>query len=188
MKRLMKRSMLLGSLAMPLLLGGCAAPSESLTMGVGAADALQLRGFMPEVLRGQIALGEVGGGAETNMLWGSQISDAALARALEDSLRAVGLLPQQPQLARYRLTAAIIELQQPMIAPLDAKVTVTMHYKLLDAANGDAIVYERRLRSAHTAEFGAAMLSPSERLRLANEAAVRAGIVQLLRELPTLRF
>lgn len=182
------RRLLLGSLLVPLLLGGCAAPSESLTMGVGAADALQLRGFMPAALRGQVALGEVGGGAETSMFWGSQISDVALARALEDSLRAVGLLPQQPALARYRLSAAITELRQPLIAPLDAKVTVTVHYKLLDAANGDALVYERQLRSAHTTEFGAAMLSPSERLRLANEAAVRAGIVQLLRELPTLRY
>ena len=62
------------------------------------------------------------------------------------------------------------------------KVAVTLAYSVVDQTSG-ATVYQRRLRSIHVTEFGAAMLDPNERLRLASEAAVRKNVNSLVREL-----
>ena len=63
-------------------LAGCGTPSRPLPMTVTAADALQIRGWVPDALKAQVALAEVQGGAETEHWWGSKVSAAALQQAL----------------------------------------------------------------------------------------------------------
>lgn len=168
------------------LLAGCGTPSQSLNMVLPAAEALQLRGFMPEALRGQVMLEAVVGGSETSRWWGSRVSSLALQDALEDSLRAVGLWAMTQQGARYQLKAELLSLVQPLVA-LDTTVTATVNYKLLDSSSG-RLVYERSVRTAYQAEFGDAMLSQPERLRLANEGAIRQTVNLMLRDLPNLQL
>ena len=65
-------------------------------------------------------------------------------------------------------------------------VAVAVQYALVEKAGG-RVVYQRRIANADEAGFTEAMLSPSERLRIANERALRANINLLLRDLITLR-
>lgn len=185
--RLSRRSLLMttGS-AMALLLAGCAAPSEPMGMALAEGDALQLRGWMPAALRAQLMLQPVAGGEATSKLWGSKISSLALEHALEDSLRAVGLLALNPQTALYELQTELVGLDQPLVA-LDTTVKVAMHFRLVERSN-QRLLYQRTVRAAHTSELGDALLSQPERMRMANEAAVRQGITAMLRDLPNLRL
>lgn len=167
-------------------LAACGTASQSHKMALAPADALQLRGFMPEGLRGQVALADVSGGAETGRWWGSKVSSLALEHALEESLRAVGLWAPSPPAARYRLKAQLLALSQPLVS-LDTEVASAVHFSLVEQSGG-AVVYQRSVRTVHKAEFSEALLSHPERLRLANEGAVRQAIQVMLRDLTNLRL
>lgn len=168
------------------LLAGCGTPSQSLTMTLTPAEALQLRTWVPDGLKQNVELDRVKGGEETSRWWGSRVSGLALEQAMEDSLRAVGMLPASPQAAaRYQLRAQLVSLVQPLVAA-DTTVTTTINYALVEKANG-AVLYQRSVRTAHTAEFTDALLSQPERARLANEGAVRQNIATALRDLMALR-
>lgn len=168
-------------------LAGCGTPSRPLPMTVTAADALQIRGWVPDALKAQVALAEVQGGAETEHWWGSKVSAAALQQALEGSLYAVGMKPPAPQpLPRFELRAELALLEQPRLAVAGVTVGVAVLYTLVDKADG-RVVYQRLIASQEEARLGEAILSPSERLRIANERALRGNINLLLRDLVTLR-
>jgi hypothetical protein len=174
------------------LLAGCGAPAQSRQMNLAPLDALQLRGFMPEALRGQIALGPIAGGSETWRYWGSKVSSAALGEAVEDALRSVGVLAPLPTAARFELSAKLVALQQPDLKwqpqalISENRVLAVVEYTLKERAGG-AVVYQRSMRSEHAAELGDALFSQSDRLRLANEGALRRSLAQLLRDFAELR-
>jgi len=177
---------LLGA-GLALGLTGCGTPADPEGMRLSVAEGLQLRGWVPEALKQQVQLGQVLGGQPTGRLWGSKIGDEALRMALQESLKAAGMLAPQPQGGRYELRAALLALEQPAVAVGDARVALTMAYELLDKASGSKL-YQRELRSVHVAEFGDAMLDQNERLRLANEGALRKNVNAALRELLELRY
>ncbi|MEJ6003367.1 hypothetical protein [Paucibacter soli] len=187
-----RRTSLLALLGSGLALTGCGTPADPEGMRLSVAEGLQLRGWVPEALKQQVQLGQVLGGQPTGRLWGSKIGDEALRVALQESLKAAGMLAQQPQGGRYELRAALLALEQPVVAVGDARVVLTMAYELLDKAGGgngnNNKLYQRELRSVHVAEFGDAMLDQNERLRLANEGALRKSINAVLRELLELRY
>ncbi|MFT7722672.1 MAG: hypothetical protein QM788_07550 [Roseateles sp.] len=175
-------------LAAVLALAGCGAPSQTRSMAVAPGDALQLRGWLPAALKGRVGLAPVQGGAETDRWWGSRVSTAALQQALEDSLHAVDLRPATPEPApRFELRAELLALEQPPLPVAEVTVTAAVRYTLTDLASG-RVLYLRRVASAGSAGLGEAVLSPSERLRLANERALRAGIGLMLRDLVRLEI
>lgn len=168
-------------------LAGCGTPSQPLPMSLGAVDALQIRGWVPEALRSQVGLQPVRGGAETGRWWGSKVSATALQQALEESLQAVGMRPPAPEPApRFSLQAELLALDQPLVPVAGVTVGAAVRYTLTDTASG-RVIYQRRIANTEDAHFSEAMLSPPERLRLANERALRANINLLLRDLVTLR-
>ena len=71
--------------------------SQPLPMAITAADALQIRGWVPDALKAQVGIAPGKGGEVTNKWWGSKVSAIALQQALEDSLYAVGMKPPSPQ-------------------------------------------------------------------------------------------
>ena len=81
---------------------------------------------------------------------------------------------------RYRLEATLQNLQQPLIG-LDMTVTATIAYKLTEITTG-TIAYENTLVTPATATFGDAFVTV-ERLKLANEKAIRANLTKLIGEL-----
>ncbi len=172
--------------ALVVLLSACGTPAEPTHMRLGAAEQLQLRSWIPDGLKGQIRLGQVGGGAETWRYWGSRISDESLRIAIDESLRGVGLAAVMPEGGRYELQAQLLKLQQPKVA-VDVTVALYIRYRLVERASGK-LVYERQMRLVHTTPLDAAWLDMNERLRLANEAALQQSLNALVRELIELRL
>lgn len=174
-------------LAATLALTACGTPTQSLTMALGPAESLQLRSWVPEGLKGQVGLDAVKGGEATGRWWGSKVSSTALGQALEDSLRGLGMLPMAPTPApKYLLQAQMLVLDQPMVAA-ETSVQAWINYSLLDTSSG-TVLYQRAVRTAGTAGLGDALLSQTERLRLASEAAVRANIASAVRDLLALKL
>jgi hypothetical protein len=183
----MLRPALLPTALLALLLAGCGAPSQPLPMAITAADALQIRGWVPDALKSQVAVAPVKGGQETNRWWGSKVSAAALQLALADSLYAVGMQPAAPVPApRFELQAELVQLDQPLVPAVGVTVGAAVRYTLVDRSDG-RVLYQRRIANTDEAGFTEAIVSPNERLRLANERALRANIDLLLRDLVTLR-
>jgi hypothetical protein len=183
----MRRIAYLPAALLSFALAGCGTPSQPLPMAVGAAEALQIRGWVPDALRAQIAVAPAQGGAETGRWWGSKVSATALQQALEDSLYVVGMRPASPEpVPRFELQAQLLQLDQPLVPVAAATVGAAVRYTLVDKASG-RVVYQRRIANSEEARLGEAVLSPSERVRIANERVLRANIELLLRDLVTLR-
>ena len=183
----MPRLALLPVVLLATLLAGCGTPSQPLPMAVTAANALQIRGWVPDALKAQVGVAAVQGGEETGRWWGSKVSAMALQQALEESLLAVGMKPLSPEPApRFELQAELLQLDQPLVPVIGVTVGVAVSYTLVDKASGK-VVYQRRIANTDEARFSEAIVSPNERLRIANERALRANIDLLLRDLVTLR-
>jgi len=155
-------------------------------MEMPQADSLQIRAWVPAQLHEQISLGLIQGGEVTSTYWGSKISDEALRQALDESFREAGLLARTPQGGRYELRAQLTQLKQPMVA-LDVKVELIMDYAVVERKTGTKL-YERQLRVPYTVEWSEALLDQNERMRMANEAALRKSISTLMRELLELHW
>jgi hypothetical protein len=182
----MSRLVLIPAGLLALSLAGCGTPSQPLPMAVTQVDALQIRSWVPSALKGQVAVAAVRGGEETGRWWGSKVSAVALQQALEESLYAVGMRPVSPEPpARFELQAELLALDQPLVPAMGVTVGTAVRYTLVDTASGKT-VYQRRIANTDAAGLGEAVLSPSERLRIANERALRANINLLLRDLVTL--
>ena len=130
------------------------------------------------LIKHAIAVGEVSGGTETNPLWKSDVSNAAFKSALEDSL-ALSVLKGGPT-APYTLNAKLVSLHQPF-AGLDMTVTSTVQYTLL-ATGQTKPVMDETVVTPYTANFSDAFLG-MERLRLANEGAMRENIGEIVKRL-----
>ncbi|MCV2353559.1 hypothetical protein LNV09_05220 [Paucibacter sp. B2R-40] len=176
----MMRRFLFG-LAGLIALAGCGTATDPPSMALSSKESLQMRGWVPDRLRGQISLSPVTGGQPTGSMWGSKVSNLALQESIEESLRATGMLALRPGTGNYQMEVQLIELEQPIIG-LNTRVAVTLAYTVVEKRSG-TVVYQRRLRSAYVAEFTSAMVDPNERLRLATEGAVRSNVNSMLRDL-----
>ena len=158
-----------------LALGACSQPSRAPQMTVHnvmtpalAADADLAENF---------AVGEVSGGRETDPLWTPQVSDGELREALERSLEHNGMRAAQADFARYVVSARIVEFQRPALG-LAMRVSPLVAYRVVDRADKD-VIYGEELRTSYTVAFGESVLG-AERLRLANEGAIRENIREFL--------
>lgn len=172
------------SVVSAIWLVGCATPASSTNMTLRAAEATEVRQRTPEALKGNVALRDVTGGKETNPAWVSNVSSSEFERALEESLRSVGMLSSNRQTGRYQLVAHLEKLDQPF-AGFDMTVTSTVGYSLVERSTGKA-VWQKSLVTPYTAKMGDAFVG-SERLRLANEGTIRQNISQLIAELQQLK-
>lgn len=141
-------------------------------------------GLAETPLRSNLAIKDVSGGKETNPMWKSNIGSNEFEQALEISLRAVGLLADR-QAGNYTLTAHLESVDQPFIG-LDMTVTASVSYVVSERTTGKD-VFKRTFAVPYTASFGDAFVGV-ERLRLANEGAIRANITQLVDELFRLKI
>jgi outer membrane murein-binding lipoprotein Lpp len=163
--------------AAALLLTGCAAPARIDQM---TAYSTPQQRVAQTALRSNVAVRDVTGGKETNPMWVSNVGNSEFEQALEGSLRDVGLLANGKQAGKYMLIAHLDRIDQPM-AGLDMTVTVGVVYSLVERASGKEVL-NRRISMPYTATFGSAFAG-AERLRIANEGAVRANITKLIEEL-----
>jgi hypothetical protein len=180
----MMNSFRLGSVAFTLLLGsltllsGCATPAR--TDQMVASQPSVPRAPVPTALRESIGIRDVTGGRDTNPLWVSNVGSVEFERALEDSLRNAGLLAPVRGAARYQLSADLHKLDQPLMG-LDMTVTATVDWHLVERATGRNIL-KRSIGTPYTAKMSDAFLG-MERMKLANEGAIRRSIEVLIEEI-----
>jgi len=135
-------------------------------------------------LRNNVAIQDVTGGKETNPAWVSNVSSINFERALEGSLHEAGFLAPNRQAGAYTLVANLQSLEQPLFG-LDMTVTATVQYWLVQRGSGKE-VYARTLVTPYTTTFSDAFAGV-ERLKLANEGAIRNNISRLLDDLNALK-
>ena len=170
------------ALVCALMLGGCAAPARVDQMVV-SGQPIQRVSQSP--LRSNIAVSDVTGGRETNPMWKSNVGSSEFSQALESSLRTVGLLSPTRQSGNYTLTAHLQNVEQPAFG-FDMTVTASILYAVVERKTGKT-VFNRTIALPYTAKMGDAFAGV-ERLKLANEGAIRTNITRLIDELFTLKI
>lgn len=178
-----KARALLLPIAIALLLTGCAAPARIDQMTSTASPAQRV---LQTPLRANVAVRDVTGGKETNPMWVSNVGSSEFEQALEASLRDAGLLAPGKQAGKYMLVAHLENLDQPLLGGFNMTVTATVSYSLVERATGKEVL-NRRVSLPYTASLSSAFMG-TERLRLANEGAVKVNIAKLIDELFALRI
>lgn len=164
-------------LTLASLLGGCASPARGDHM---AATATPQQRMVITPLRNNVAVLEVSGGQASNRLWASKVGNQDFSQALALSLNDAGLLAVNAPAARYTLSARMDRLEQPMTG-IDLTVTATISYSLVEKASGRE-VFRRTETVPYTAPFGDTF-GAMDRMRLANEGAVKANIATVVEDL-----
>jgi len=166
----------LGPLALLVLALGLSACASGAKPGAMLAPNTAQTTISPNSnLRDAVGIGQVSGGRETNPLWMSDVSSSDLAEALRLSLSARTMLAIRDE--RFRLEATMINLQQPILG-IDMTVTSKIRYRLTRLSD-NTVVFDREITAPFTAAFSSSFYGV-ERLRLANEGAIRENISQFL--------
>jgi hypothetical protein len=127
-----------------------------------------------------MGISDVSGGEETNPLWMSKVGNSQFREALEQSLVNNRLRAASPAAARYLISAKLNSLSQPL-AGLDMSVSATVHYTVTERATNQTI-YAQSITSTYTAKFGDSLIGV-ERLKLANEGAMRENIKEFIKRI-----
>jgi hypothetical protein len=179
----MRATSVLLAVCAALIMAGCASPARVDQMMSTGYGMKSIPADSP--LKEQVSIKEVTGGRETNPMWVSNVSSTDFERALEGSLKAAELLNPARTAGRFQLTADLMGLNQPMFG-LDMTVTATVRYSVIDRNTGLEI-FSRSMPTAYTAKWGDAFIG-AERLKLANEGAIRVNIENLITDLSSLRI
>jgi hypothetical protein len=158
-------------------LGACATPAGYTSMVPELATAELGPGPAPSY-RGAITVASVGIGTDTSTPWTSQIGSTEFQDALVRTLTLANLA--SPQGGRFRLDATLLRLERPF-AGFAMTVTASVAYRLTDTATG-AVVYQETRTSLGTASLNDAIMN-ANRLRIADERALRANIRKLIEDL-----
>lgn len=162
------------------LLAACASPPTTTAMQAAVPVAAITQA------PGTVAV-RVAGGQATSELDGPNIADADFKAATEATLlgaRAFAGLADA-NAARYALTANIVRLTKPSWGSTFT-VEFEVGWTLLERTSGRALL-RKGITSTGTATMNDAVVGAT-RIRLAVEAAARANLEQLLRELAALRY
>ena len=158
-------------------LGACATPAGYTSMVPELATADLGPGPAPSY-RGAITVASASIGTDTSEPWTSQIGSAEFQDALVRTLTLANLA--SPQGGRFRLDATLLRLERPF-AGFAMTVTASVAYRLTDTATG-AVVYQETRTSLGTASLNDAIMN-ANRLRIADERALRANIRKLIEDL-----
>ena len=170
------RRLLLAALSLACV-GACAPPASYSAMVAGAPP-----GQAPApVYRNAITVGSVTLGRDVGTPWTSAVGPDQVQQALVQTLAVAGL--GQPANGRFRLDGLLLTLSRPY-AGFAMTVTATIAWRLTNTTNG-VVVYDRTLRSLGTATLDDAITNEN-RLRIADQRAVRANLQQLVQDLYTL--
>lgn len=158
-------------------LGACATPASYTSMVPELASTELGPGPAPSY-RGAITVASASIGTDTSVPWTSQIGSAEFHDALVRTLTLANLA--SPQGGRFRLDATLLGLSRPF-AGFAMTVTASVAYRLTDTATG-AVVYQETRTSLGTASLNDAVMN-ANRLRIADERALRANIRKLIEDL-----
>ena len=159
-----------------ILLSGCATPANVEQM-IHTAEESKKASPISTYYKSVIVT-NVSGGSETNPLFSSQVSTEDFKSALHGSLRNANYLADKT--GRYALTADLISLEQPFMG-INMTVRAAVDYKLKDQTSG-RILFDETIETPFTATMSDAFVGV-ERLRLANEGAIKRNILKLIDKL-----
>lgn len=151
-------------------LSACATDSRSMV-----PDA---RDFAAPAMRCAIGIAKVGGGEDNWLHTG--VTTRELEQALLASLDQSGFRCGENAAPRFSLDAFLVEMKRPA-GGLTFKVDAIIRYKITSNPDG-AVLFDDVLIGSHTARFDDAFIA-TNRMRLANQGAVRANIAALLSRL-----
>jgi hypothetical protein len=160
-----------------LQLAGCATAAKSDAMVAAPATLVHKSSADVAVA--------VAGGKDTSSMGASQISNDSFAQALRDSIQKSGLFSKVADSGRYKLTAFIGKVDQPMFG-FSMTVKMEVNYTLVDTTSGKT-VWTKSVASEYTASASAAFAGTT-RLRLANEGAAKDNIEKLMSDISTLNL
>jgi hypothetical protein len=173
---LTSRRLLLAALSLACR-GACAPPASYSAMVAGAPP-----GQVPApVYRNAIIVGSVTLGRDAGTPWTSAVGADQVQQALVQTLAAAGL--GQPANGRFRLDGQLLTLSRPY-AGFAMTVTAAIAWRLTDVTNG-AVVYDRVVQGLGTATLDDAV-DNNNRLRIADQRAIRANLQQLVQDLSAL--
>jgi hypothetical protein len=168
-KRVAAVGLRVAALSLAAALAGCASAADPGAMTVTAPQASAAPFPMP--YQHAMCVRDVSGGEETNPLWVSKVDDSGFKTALSSSLDSAGLSAGSGTCA-FPIDVHLLGLSQPGMG-FDMTVTAHVNYKVYDSS-GQAFVLET-IDSPYTASMSDAFVGV-ERLKLANEGAVRTSI------------
>jgi hypothetical protein len=171
---MLKKLLLIIFVIVSIQLSGCAtnAAPERMTASPPVNQKLQNKS-----LANNITLRTVSGGHETNPLLTSQVDDEGFKQAIIASLKNSRLYGGD---AKYALDVNLLKLKQPFLG-FDLTVTCQAHYLLQDETSNQ-IIFDKDLTTSYTATVSDAFVA-IERLKMANEGAVRANIAEFIKQL-----
>jgi hypothetical protein len=175
MRNLLRLGAAIAACAALLNLAGCATPatSQAMTVKPGAVASTNPR------LKSAVVLADVKGGKETNPMWTSQVDAAGFGKALNDSLANAGYTAPHPAAAKYKVSAELLMLDQPLMGfTLDVKSHV--RYQV----TGGAAPRTFDITATGSASPSDAFIAV-ERLRMANERSVMENIREFMNRLAT---
>jgi len=161
--------------AATLQLTGCATNAKSDAMVATPAVAVHKSSADVSVA--------VSGGKETTKMGASQVSNDNFAQALRDSITQSGLFSKVADSGRYKLTAFIGKVDQPVMG-FSMTVKMEVSYTLVDTSSGKT-VWTENVANEYTAQASAAFAGIT-RLRLANEGAAKGNIQKAISDISTL--
>lgn len=156
---------------------GCAQPAQVSGM---VAPASTTDAWVNSPYVGAMRVAEVTGGEETDPMWKSMVGDGQFREALEHSLAANKLLAPAPDSAKYLIKAELKGLDQPFMG-FDMTVSAKVDYRVT-AKDASELAFGETIDSEYTASFSDSAYGV-ERLRLANEGAVRTNITTFINRL-----
>lgn len=172
-----RRRLLLAALSLAWVVGACAPPANYSAMVAGAPS-----GQAPApVYRNAITVGSITPGRDIGTPWASAVGPGQVQQALVQTLAAAGL--GQAANGRFRLDGQLMTLSRPY-AGFAMTVTAAIAWRLTDTTNG-AVVYDRTLQGLGTATLDDAV-DNNNRLRIADQRAIRANLQQLVQDLSVL--
>jgi hypothetical protein len=156
-------------------LTGCATAAKPEAMAVSAEPAAKP---FPTFLSHAMCVRNVTGGESTNPLWVSKVDNEGFRTALGNSLANAGLSAAATNCS-FPIDANLLGLSQPMLG-FDLTVTSHVNYKVYDSKAQPVLL--ETIDAPYTAKLSDAFIAV-ERLRLANEGAIRESITKFLDKL-----
>jgi hypothetical protein len=156
---------------------GCAQPAQVSGM---IAPPPTTDAWVTSPYAGAMSVAEVTGGEETDPMWKSMVGNGQFHEALQHSLAANKLLAATPEAAKYTIKAELKELSQPFMG-FDMTVSAKVNYQVA-AKDASELAFGQVIDSEYTATVSDAFLGV-ERLKLANEGAIRENIKEFIKRL-----
>lgn len=162
-----------------LMVTGCASPTNPVAMV--PAD------YVPGKVQPYSVNVSVAGGQDTSALGKSNVADADLKTAIEETILKTKAFKQLVKVgdADYELSASIMTVNQPSVG-FSFTVKTDLAWKLRKV-NGDNVVWRKVIQSEHTTTTGEAFAAVA-RLRMATEGAIRSNIELALKDIATLEL